>query len=420
MHDDDEAGGSPDATATPIRRKVHIKSRLGCFECKRRRVKCNEGKPSCGNCVRRLTNCIYPSRERQSYALPATSSPSLSDDGRRSEQASSPSYSTPFLTSPEAYTLCPEQFCLEDLALLHHWTTTTSRTIYQAPKYDHLWGIICPQVGLQHVFLLQTIFSITSLHLAETNPEHESHHLVTAIRDHGKGLQGFNEALSSANASNGEALFLFSVLNIFYTFAINKKPLPDADTARRRAIILGAEWIPMVRGVGSVLGTVFQHIQFGRLEKLFKVNNWDSIDPDSMGPSEYFDGIEAVWAKCHREDVEMYEFVLRLLKRCWIFMMQFQGTPNDEVDDSIYNRQWAGPLLFIHCVPEQYFDRLQQRQPPTLVLFTFFGAMLNSIDHIWCFSGWGRNIVSAVEEVLGDYWKQWTGQSCRMMKTSYL
>ncbi|CAH0030408.1 unnamed protein product [Clonostachys rhizophaga] len=416
--DDDGAAGASTASA-PIRRKVHVKSRLGCFECKRRRVKCNEGKPSCGNCVRRLTTCVYPSRDRQSYTFSATESqsPSLSDDGHHSEHAQSPSYSSPFLTSPEAYALCPTHFCLEDLALLHHWTTTTSRTIYQTPKYDHLWGLVCPQIGLQHIFLLQAIFSITSLHLAETNPAHERHHVVTAIRHHGKALQGFSETLYSANASNGEALVLFTTLNIFYTFAINKKPEPDAnDVSRRRAILLGAEWIPMVRGVGTVLGTVFDHIRFGRLEKLFSINNWDSLDLDGMAASEYFDGIEVVWAQSQREDIAMYELVLRLLKQCRMFMVQFQGARVDDIDDSSYNRQWAGPLVFIHCVPEQYFERLQQRQPPALVLFTFFGAMLNSLDHIWCFSGWGRNIISAAEEVLGDYWKQWTERSRRMME----
>ncbi|CAH0056290.1 unnamed protein product [Clonostachys solani] len=218
---------------------------------------------------------------------------------------------------------------------------------------------------------------------AETNPEHESHHVVTAIRHHGKALQGFNETLYSANASNGEALVLFTTLNVFYTFAINKKPELDAnDISRRRAILLGAEWIPMVRGVGTVLGTVFEHIRFGRLEKLFKINNWDSLDPDDMAASEYFDGIEVVWAQSQRDDIAMYELVLHLLKKCRMFMVQFQGARIDDIDDSNYNRQWAGPLVFIHCVPEQYFERLQQRQPPALVLFTFFGAMLNSLDHI--------------------------------------
>lgn len=45
----------------PIPRKGHTKSRLGCFSCKRRRVKCQETLPSCDNCHRLGLQCEYPS-----------------------------------------------------------------------------------------------------------------------------------------------------------------------------------------------------------------------------------------------------------------------------------------------------------------------------------------------------------------------
>ncbi|KAG9987349.1 hypothetical protein KCU72_g21628, partial [Aureobasidium melanogenum] len=35
------------------------KSRTGCSECKRKRVKCDEGKPSCGRCKRHPERCSY-------------------------------------------------------------------------------------------------------------------------------------------------------------------------------------------------------------------------------------------------------------------------------------------------------------------------------------------------------------------------
>lgn len=41
------------------KRKFHKKSRNGCATCKRRRVKCDEGHPICGNCERMSIECIY-------------------------------------------------------------------------------------------------------------------------------------------------------------------------------------------------------------------------------------------------------------------------------------------------------------------------------------------------------------------------
>ncbi|KAF4959530.1 hypothetical protein FGADI_1597 [Fusarium gaditjirri] len=44
----------------PVPRKGHTKSRRGCFNCKRRRVKCQETTPSCDNCNRLGLLCEYP------------------------------------------------------------------------------------------------------------------------------------------------------------------------------------------------------------------------------------------------------------------------------------------------------------------------------------------------------------------------
>lgn len=53
----------------PLSRRGHFKSRLGCFNCKRRRVKCNELRPSCTPCARLKLGCSYPTA-----SAPATTS----------------------------------------------------------------------------------------------------------------------------------------------------------------------------------------------------------------------------------------------------------------------------------------------------------------------------------------------------------
>ncbi|EWC46065.1 hypothetical protein DRE_04639 [Drechslerella stenobrocha 248] len=45
-------------TSTRMRR-FHHKTRTGCRECKRKRRKCNEGKPSCGGCLKSGVHCSY-------------------------------------------------------------------------------------------------------------------------------------------------------------------------------------------------------------------------------------------------------------------------------------------------------------------------------------------------------------------------
>ncbi|KAL4860616.1 hypothetical protein BDV12DRAFT_204856 [Aspergillus spectabilis] len=46
-------------------KRPHTKSRRGCFSCKSRRIKCQETKPSCANCIHKDFDCVYPTGDRE-------------------------------------------------------------------------------------------------------------------------------------------------------------------------------------------------------------------------------------------------------------------------------------------------------------------------------------------------------------------
>ncbi|KAM3448542.1 hypothetical protein MY3296_007736 [Beauveria thailandica] len=60
----------------PLSRRGHFKSRMGCFNCKRRRVKCNELRPQCSPCRRLALDCSYPPTPTPA-ASPIRSNPSM-------------------------------------------------------------------------------------------------------------------------------------------------------------------------------------------------------------------------------------------------------------------------------------------------------------------------------------------------------
>lgn len=53
-------GGARSAVSRASGRRGHFKSRTGCYNCKRRRVKCNELWPQCSQCRRLVLDCVYP------------------------------------------------------------------------------------------------------------------------------------------------------------------------------------------------------------------------------------------------------------------------------------------------------------------------------------------------------------------------
>ncbi|KJZ68783.1 hypothetical protein HIM_11827 [Hirsutella minnesotensis 3608] len=45
-----------------LERRGHTKSRRGCYNCKRRRIKCQETRPACGHCAKTGLTCEYPAQ----------------------------------------------------------------------------------------------------------------------------------------------------------------------------------------------------------------------------------------------------------------------------------------------------------------------------------------------------------------------
>ena len=54
-----EVGGKRVSKTSTGKRKFHNKSKTGCDNCKRRRVKCDEGKPFCKKCTNMKLDCVY-------------------------------------------------------------------------------------------------------------------------------------------------------------------------------------------------------------------------------------------------------------------------------------------------------------------------------------------------------------------------
>lgn len=76
-------GNSSGSTASktrkrPIPRKGHTKSRKGCLNCKKRKIKCQETLPECNHCTRIGSRCEYSTDQQSKQVVHLTRSPSPS------------------------------------------------------------------------------------------------------------------------------------------------------------------------------------------------------------------------------------------------------------------------------------------------------------------------------------------------------
>ena len=131
-------------------RRSHKKSRLGCANCKRRRVKCDEGGPPCGPCASRsMLGCEYTGKQpRMQPTPPEERDDSLSTADAKEDQS-------------------PSQRLLE-LELIHQWSTVTYKSYCGTIEEEyHNWQVTIPRLAFKHECLLHALFAMSALEIAE-------------------------------------------------------------------------------------------------------------------------------------------------------------------------------------------------------------------------------------------------------------
>lgn len=302
-------------------------------------------------------------------------------------------------------------FSIRDLQLLHHWTLCTSVDIYKTPGVDSLWQTIVPEIGFQHPFVAHAILSLAALHLSYISGTQNRSYIMEATQHHEIAVAGFHECVDNLTQDKSEALLAWSILNLLYVFSISGQLADSAERnlpRLRKDRLLGAEWIPMMRGIDAVLGPYYDFLREGRLSTILSLGNWNDLDPGGItsDPADLeLRRLRDTWAGAG--DAEVYEQALLVMRKCRMYAMQFEMMDVHTLQQWGCNRAWAGPMAFIHFAPQQYFTLLHQRQPPSLILFAFFGAFLHILDDYWFLKGWGKDIVEVVDELLGAYWRPW-------------
>ncbi|KAF2174194.1 hypothetical protein M409DRAFT_62310 [Zasmidium cellare ATCC 36951] len=232
-------------------RKSHVKSRLGCSQCKSRRVKCDEVRPTCGNCKRRQESCSYKN------ANPVTTSPS--------PDASSTTDGSSGIPGTER---------LKQLELMHQYCTSTYETISLGPRPGATQLIEVPRLAFAHEFLLDTVFAMTCLHLAYLNPTEAHVHIADAMRYHSRALVSYRQRLENLQASECRALYHTSAKLGLIPLALRAV---DEETAKAQRptetlIQLSSLW----RGTTLVLNATKELIDPMTYEVMFPYPDWDN------------------------------------------------------------------------------------------------------------------------------------------------
>ncbi|KAK4128538.1 hypothetical protein N657DRAFT_560911 [Parathielavia appendiculata] len=198
----------------PIPRKGHTKSRRGCFNCKRRKVKCQETLPECSNCLRIGLVCEYPDTR-----------PRLFMDLAPSEISSS----LAVMSSPSApLQSAPTLFTPDDMRFFHH---------FLANAYPPL-PLLGDEIWRNYDYLMHAMLGLGASHLDIYLGNYSSHALSHRV----KAIQGLKQALSTPPTSTAEGDARFAAI---FALAFQASCMPHGM----------CEFLSMVKGCHLIAST---------------------------------------------------------------------------------------------------------------------------------------------------------------------
>ncbi|KAL3455749.1 hypothetical protein BJX64DRAFT_297318 [Aspergillus heterothallicus] len=212
---------TPDAQSKFRPRRRHKKSRNGCMECKRRRIKCDEMKPSCSRCILTRQECIYqptsPTAQAQSSSNAAEQNePSLFLPPPSPRSAVSPSPSPSYEMPPAPYVKPTQHFDYDttDAGLYHHYLQHTSRTLTDNQRDFYALQICMPTLALRSKTVYHSILACAAAcmccDMIYKDPPPDittvTNILMTGYYHYNLASERLRELISRPSAANAEPL----------------------------------------------------------------------------------------------------------------------------------------------------------------------------------------------------------------------
>ncbi|RDI88019.1 hypothetical protein Vi05172_g1833 [Venturia inaequalis] len=385
-------------------RKSHRKTRTGCVSCKQRKVKCDELRPSCTNCTRRYTPCVYiPFGPPGPLASPASTASQTASPAASSLHAlhSHPPYtpsSTPYTNpGPGPHVTSDAQpsaqpFDMLQLELLHNWTTSTCYTL--SPDAREEYRIEAPKFAFSHPFVMHAIMAISALHLAYLRRDRREFYLFHAKAHHEAGLRIASGVLSAMDDKSCVAMWVFSTLCCVFATA---RPRNFGDF-----VIVGekgqADWFIILRGSRHILESssdALLNSPFGPMFQIGaargKLREKATLDNDvtaSLRQNIVDSGLD-------EGTLALYNAAIDELRKS--FAVVYSQTKAELGD--VFRWLW--------CIDDGFIRHLQDKKPAALSILAYFAVLTHSFSSLWWMEGFSRHIVATVYRFLDHSHRHW-------------
>lgn len=316
---------------------------------------------------------------------------------------SPPTLGTSSAASPVSLGENTETMGMAEMALLHHFSTSTCYTITRNPILQTVWQIRIPQVSFSSPFVFRAIIALSALHLAHVKPEFHDHYVSQAELHHNTALQMVSAILPDVNKENCQSIYVFSVLTCIISCA---KPRTKHDFWANRDRDI--EWLNLFRGTIHILASADHSLKTGPLAPMFAVGHRRMLARDARSATA----------------MPPFLLVLKQLLQDTVLDPSELQCYHDSIDDMAmsfatvsefgsHNCETADIFIWLLRVSDQYFGYFQQRTPEAMVIFAYFCVLMKEMEWAWWMQGFSVHTISGIYYILGEEhrcWLQWPMQ----------
>ncbi|KAF2108841.1 hypothetical protein BDV96DRAFT_503782 [Lophiotrema nucula] len=358
------------------KRRAHTKSRKGCIQCKQRHTKCDEVHPQCTNCVRLEIQCSWP--DRKNGLSPQAQSPHpethviMAQGSRSFTRINSPAAAVSVLG-------------LDDMRLLHHWTTKTCKSM-DLGAMSSIWQEDFIEIGFEHPFLLHGFLAVAAIHKAVSAPQTDNSKLLLQADLHiTNALRTYRQHLVNPTRESCVPMFIMATVLAMYNLGIAQLEEPeDSISAIHHCFRL-------IKGVQVVLQPHWDHVKqnqyFHLMANKAMSSRADALDtrevPEIMRLQELADGLE-------EQDQKACTQAIHELHKTYISIANCAET------EDVYSVMFVWPSV----VTDRYLDLLSSQNPIAAIILSYFAVLLAKSRQNWWFRDWPRRIIIASQRIV--------------------
>ncbi|KAI1029528.1 hypothetical protein LB504_010649 [Fusarium proliferatum] len=407
----------------PMQRRAHQKSRNGCRNCKRRRVKCDEGKPSCSNCIRFPLPCDFSVDQIASNnivpevpnALPVVTTTLARRRGRplkidkwilNSEASGHRTIAEPRLHFPMPKKIADPSPPLntKDLELLHHYITNTSLTLGDDIV---LWRDKVPRLAFEYPYVLRLLLAMSALHQTRLHAHDSLVSQQLATAHHNMALREVTGLLPAISGKDCSALYIATVLICNYHFA--KPPVIDNESDMVEEI--GIAWWYVFRGVRYVVESMGMEAIFSGHIGPFPPETPGggptdplkaTVDNGYIPWERPLANLAVLFSGSNTLGSESLVVASEALIDCY---REVYGTA-DKPEYRTHGKTHV-VMRWPWVLEDDFVGKVQNLIPEALILLAYFAVLVQTLQRFWYMKGWAQHMIMGIEKKLDPAYLQW-------------